>query len=201
MNRKLVLKAVKHNWGLTRPGQWRSITWKLYDDRTCVVEAEFVPRWDKDDDFTKAQSFLDLMKKREIHSRRVKMPSKQFERLCSELKKEPWRDPDLLCDACDGEAWKIEQYSPDGSIIRSSGEMGYIYGNLVLESIGSLLPFDMEFGASAFIRVIKRDGYSEQPECEKMTDNSLLFFSGNLHDENDDRTLVPSMWENSFSIS
>lgn len=157
MKEQLLLKAVKHNWGMLGPGRWRTVTWKLYRDRTCVVEAEFVLRRDKDDDFPEAQSFLNLMKKREIHSRRVKMPSKQFERLCAELEKEPWRDPDLLCDACDGEAWKIEQYSPDGNIIRSSGEMGYIYGNLVLESIASLLPFDMEFGASAYIRVLKRD--------------------------------------------
>ena len=39
--------------------------------------------------------------------------------------------------------------------------MDYIYGNPVLESIASLLPFDNEFGSSAYIRVLKPDSDNE----------------------------------------
>ena len=155
MKEQLLLKAVKHNWEMAHPGQWRSVTWKLYDDGNCLVRASFLPQWDKDGDFSEAQSLRGFLKRMEIHSRRVKMSGKQFERLCSELEKEPWREPDLLCHACDGEAWKIEQYSSDGNIIRSSGKMDYIYGHPVLESIAFLLPYSEEFGASAYIRVLK----------------------------------------------
>ena len=162
MKEKLLLKAVKHNWGMTQPGQWKSVTWKLYDDHTCFVQAVYLPRWDKDDDFSEVQSIQDLLKKMEIHSRRVKMPGKLFDSLCAELEKEPWRDPDLICHACDGEAWKIEQYSPDGNIIRSSGEMNYIYGHPILESITSLLPCAEQFGSSAYIEVQKRNGDSKE---------------------------------------
>ena len=72
------------------------------------------------------------------------------------MERDPWRDPDIVCHAYDGVAWKIEQYSQDGALIRTSGKMNYIYGQAVLEAIVSLLPYAGEFDSSAYIRVLNR---------------------------------------------
>ena len=55
---------------------------------------------------------------------------------------EPWRDPTPDVYVCDGVAWEIESYNEDGSIDKSSGKLGYIYGHSVLETIVNLLPSD-----------------------------------------------------------
>ncbi len=63
-----------------------------------------------------------------------------FEKMLAAMETDPWRTPGLDIQACDGEGWKIEMYGPDGTVIRSSGELGYIYGEQALETIASLLP-------------------------------------------------------------
>ena len=72
--------------------------------------------------------------------KRGKMRMSSFEKMLAAMETDPWRTPGLDIQACDGEGWKIEMYGPDGTVIRSSGELGYIYGEQVLETIASLLP-------------------------------------------------------------
>jgi len=86
------------------------------------------------------------------------MEEDTFTKLREALMAEPWRDPTLDVHACDGVAWEIESYRADGSIEKSSGKLGYIYGHRVLESIVSLLPGDDDYyDSSAFISVRKKD--------------------------------------------
>lgn len=80
--------------------------------------------------------------------------SDDFLKLCEAIKIAPWRDPTLDVHACDGVAWKLEAYDKDGSIDKTSGTLGYIYGNRVLETIVSLLPQDGNlYDSSAFISI------------------------------------------------
>ena len=81
-----------------------------------------------------------------------------FAKLQEALKPEPWRDPAIDVFACDGVAWKIESYKEDGSVEKTSGKMGYIYGHSVLETIVDLLPADGAlYDSSAFISVGKKE--------------------------------------------
>ena len=51
-------------------------------------------------------------------------------------------------------AWELEAYREDGSIEKTSGKLGYIYGDRVLETIVSLLPQDgNHYDSSAFISI------------------------------------------------
>ena len=72
------------------------------------------------------------------------MDEAAFTKLKEAIKKEPWRDPSINRDACDGEAWEINSYKEDGSIDKTSGKLGYIYGQRILEAITELLPLSTE---------------------------------------------------------
>ena len=69
MKKKLLLKAVKHNWGMMRLGTWRSVTWKLYTDRTCLIAAQYLPKWDQNDLKDESPNYRELLKSKEVWSR------------------------------------------------------------------------------------------------------------------------------------
>lgn len=59
--------------------------------------------------------------------------------------------------AYDGVAWKIDYYSTDGNILNSSGKLGYIYGEKLLEDIVKVLSeMQKPYGAPACVKVEKQ---------------------------------------------
>ena len=122
MEKYLLLEARKVNWGLSSCGDWSSISWKVYNDGTYFVEICFIPKQDPDDFIQKSG----------------KMRKDHFTKLCEAMDRD-WSSEFTTC-ACDGEAWEIKQYSPEGYIIKSNGTLDYIYGQKPLERITELLP-------------------------------------------------------------
>ena len=134
LEKELLLKAVEQNWGMIGPEEWREITWFIYDDGSYDIISEF-------------NSFKE--NKQEISGL---MKSEDFLKLCEAIKCDPWRDPNLDVEGCDGEAWEIEAYK-NGIVAKTSGSLDYIYGHRILETIVSLLPNVQDFhsdGACVF---------------------------------------------------
>ena len=136
MEKNLLLLAEVQNWGLMRAPCWKSTTWRIYSDRSYVVESQFLSKPDEDEDQRLTMYSRPITKSQ----KRGKMRMNSFEKLLAAMETDPWRSPGLNNQACDGEGWKIEMYGPDGTVIRSSGNLGYIYGEKVLETIAGLLP-------------------------------------------------------------
>ncbi|MBQ5990061.1 MAG: hypothetical protein IJL67_11275 [Oscillospiraceae bacterium] len=42
MEKGLLLKAAEHNWGMIGPGDWRLITWFIYNDGSYDIISEFI---------------------------------------------------------------------------------------------------------------------------------------------------------------
>ena len=148
MKKALLLKAIEHNWGLTGPGDWNTVTWLIYHDASYDIISAFNPTLE---DAEIEESFLPKLVEKKVAGA---MESDDFSKLCEAIKIDPWRDPTLDLYACDGVAWKLEAYRDDGSIEKTSGKLGYIYGDRVLETIVSLLPKDEKlYDSSAFISV------------------------------------------------
>ncbi len=68
------------------------------------------------------------------------MKESELAELKEAVNAEIWRPPDEIITGFDGVAWELMSYKADGSIDKSSGPPGYIWGNVVLEAIVSLLP-------------------------------------------------------------
>ena len=134
MARKLLLKAVVHNWGMicAYDGSWLTVTWKIFSDGSYQIDEEsfHIPE--------SSDRFEDVDRKDHVLTK-GRMESAAFAELASALEQDPWRDPATESGGCDGVAWAIEQYE-DSRVIRSSGRLGYIYGQENLERIVSLLP-------------------------------------------------------------
>ncbi|MBR4500829.1 MAG: hypothetical protein IKP22_02920 [Clostridia bacterium] len=151
-NKRLLLKAVEHNWSLTGPGSWNEIKWLIFYDGYFQVVSVFTPTFEvinKRETQKCTEQRTPVMKKTA-----GRMPDEAFAKLREAIKCEPWRDPALHVSACDGAAWEIESYGEDGSIESTSGKLDYIYGHRVLEKIVSLLPGDKKtifrFPSSSF---------------------------------------------------
>ena len=126
--RYLLLSAEQHNWSLHAVGDWETVCWLIFSDRTYLRRIEYTSE----------------RREKEFAEKKGKMRQASFDRLVDTLCK-PWPDPDICSDACDGTAWEIIQYSPAGAIENSSGELGYIYGQHVLEAIVKLLPANRDY--------------------------------------------------------
>ncbi len=122
MEKYLLLEANRENGGLISEGDWSSMSWKVYSDRTYCLQIGFIPEQNPSDYIQKSGT----------------MRRDFFAKLCLAMNQD-WSS-ELISDGCDGEAWELKQYSPDGIIIRSSGELGYIYGQEALERIVKCLP-------------------------------------------------------------
>ena len=158
MQKYLLLTAKKHNWYMIGPGDWTVVSWRIFSDKSYRITISFM----KDHGSIEKAFEMELMRKRRnIHNYKRQsgvMSVDQFEKLKEVLDKESWRDPKLRIDACDGEAWEICHYSSEGELLRSSGPLGYIYGEEVLETIVSCLPeVNESFFAPAFVAV-SREG-------------------------------------------
>lgn len=115
MDKNLILRACNENWSLKRQDDWDRVIWYIFSDGTYRIETGFVPRLD-----------LDNYVRRE-----GKMSSRSFQQL-TEAMSSDW-DFDLReIDACDGEAWAVDQYE-NGNLVRSSGPIGYVYGKEAIE--------------------------------------------------------------------
>ena len=145
MEKQKLLRAELHNWSLRGPGDWTTVIWLVFYDGSYNIIREFNPEWEKN----KACSH-ETRKSEE----RGTLNSKILNTLKKAIDKDPWRNPKIKCHACDGVAWVIEAFSEDGDIIKTSGELDYIYGHKVLEAIVSCLSSDgMPVNAPAYINV------------------------------------------------
>ena len=117
----IMLVATEYNWGLHRSNDWSSVTWTVrydggYDVRTYYGD-ETLPH-------------------RESHGKLDKAPVNE---LRSILDTKPWR-MNPPADACDGTAWEMKYFSPEGKKLNYSGKPGYIYREETLGRIAALLP-------------------------------------------------------------
>ena len=122
MDKNLILRACNENWSLKRQDDWDRVIWYIFSDGTYRIETGFVPRLD-----------LDNYVRRE-----GKMSSRSFQQLTEAMSSDWDFDPREI-DACDGEAWAVDQYE-NGNLVRSSGPIGYVYGKEAIEKIIELLP-------------------------------------------------------------
>ena len=150
MKKQLLLKATEHNWGLTGPGDWSEVEWRIFRDGSYEIVSSFRPSFEAYENEGKPRP----TKKK---SKGI-MDGADFAKLQEALKREPWRDPAIDVFACDGVAWEIESYKEEGSVEKTSGKLDYIYGHSVLETIVDLLPADGAlYDSSAFISVGKKE--------------------------------------------
>ena len=135
----LLLKAVAHNWSEIGPGDWETVTWFVYYDGSYEIIETINPP-------IHIQKGFDTIPRCKngviVRNRKGMMGNKNFSLLKRAMQPDPWKDPALEIDADDGVAWKIKSYREDGRVEKSSGKLGYIYGNRILERIVSLLPSD-----------------------------------------------------------
>ena len=132
MQSNKMLEAEKHNWGLIGYGIWRSVTWIVNYDMSYTIVTEHNSKkeaWE--------QEAFPLPVRNTFYG---ELEKDVFTTLQNLLETDPWRTPGLEIHACDGEAWKIDYYSVGGEILRSSGEVDYIYGEEVLQKIVGMLP-------------------------------------------------------------
>lgn len=122
MENYLLFRAEKHNWGLHGYGDWEAIDWFIYSDRSYEVKVHYSGH-EKDCDVKVIKGYL---------------RKERFSRLLETIA-DDWL-ANITSSGCDGVTWQFMQYTPDGTVMKSSGEMGYIYGQKVLEQIALLLP-------------------------------------------------------------
>ncbi len=151
----LLLKAVKHNWGLMGPGDWKEERWTVYSDGLYTRVLTYNPTLEEVEEM---RTNDDCIRTTAKCVKRTRGRIKHFDRLQKLITSDPWIDPQIVCNACDGVAWKIDVFSPEGEIIKTSGDrIGYIYGQRVLEEIAALLPSGkLDTQASAFISVKRK---------------------------------------------
>ena len=133
----LLLKAVEHNWSEMGPRDWETVTWFVYYDGSYEIIETINPPIHIQKGFdTIARCKNGVI----VRKRKGTMENKAFSVLKRAMQQDPWKNPVLETDADDGVAWKIESYRDDGRVEKSSGKLGYIYGNRTLERIVSFLP-------------------------------------------------------------
>ena len=155
--RRILLKAIEHNWDLIGPEDWNKVEWNIFSDGSYRIITAFNPMITENDEILEMQKRGERPKpiKKQTSGR---MDEKAFSKLREAIKMAPWRDPTVYADACDGVAWEIKSYRSDGSIENTSGKLDYIYGHCALETIVSLLPTDGKvYDSSAYISVKKRN--------------------------------------------
>ena len=75
---------------------------------------------------------------RTIVTKTGRLGKRQFDQMIKILNEE-WIDPTINSVACDGAGWQIKMLYPSGRTKKSSGKLGYIYGQPI-ERIVKLLP-------------------------------------------------------------
>lgn len=154
VKKHLILRAKEHNWGLIGPGSWSTVSWSIYSDGSYSIRSEFLP-----DRGAFIDGYPDHLPKNDIKTTHGAMDTASFQKLIDLMSKELWRDPDIECHACDGVAWVIKQFDANGKVLKSSGDLDYIYGQRTLEEIARCLPSDDQiYDAPAFVAVSQKNG-------------------------------------------
>lgn len=117
-NRRMLLKAVEHNWDESGPGDWVRSEWHIFDDGSCEIFSTFNPSWDMWREYILNHAPLSDVEKNCAGM----MEAEDFANLCGAMRRQPWRDPSLDVHANDGVAWEIESYREDGSVENTSGK-------------------------------------------------------------------------------
>ncbi len=120
----LMLSARTSNWGQVCSGEWGGKSWSICSDGSYEMTVSYI----QDRDFTWEPAVYTGT-----------MTPEEFSRLRDACDCE-WIDPEVNSDACDGQGWQILMFDPDGNVLRTSGEFGYIYGQKNVEAIIRLLP-------------------------------------------------------------
>ena len=122
MDKNLILMACNENWSLRKQGDWERVVWHIFNDGSYQIETGFAPIHDPEN----------------YVRREGRMKTLSFQKLMEVLSSD-WDTDSRNIDACDGDAWAIDQYE-NGDMIRSSGPLGYVYGKEAIERIIDLLP-------------------------------------------------------------
>lgn len=148
----LLLKVEQHNWGFMQADNWSSSVWYIYSNRSYKRISYYLPSMEE---YYQRMELVRYNSHEETYnriSRYGKISEKRYSRVMELLSSEQWRNTEKQIKGCDGSAWEIEQYSEDGSLVRTSGDVDYIYGNSILESLVSLMPGVNGNHSSAYIR-------------------------------------------------
>lgn len=120
----LMLSAHTSNWGEACIGDWGGTSWEIYSDGSYEMTVHYI------------------QDRGEVYEPDVYtgfMTQSQFARLLNACDC-VWMDPRVDSDACDGQGWSIDMFDADGNVIHTTGKLGYIYGQINVETIISLLP-------------------------------------------------------------
>lgn len=120
----LMLSAHTSNWGEACIGDWGGTSWEIYSNGSYEMTVHYIQ--DRDEIY-EPDVYTGIMTR------------EQFARLLDACDCR-WMDPRVNSDACDGQAWMIDMYDADGNVIHTTGKLGYIYGQVKVETIISLLP-------------------------------------------------------------
>lgn len=131
MERELVFRAIKQKCGPTCQGEWSRAVWRIFDNRDYVVRIMFIPIWDEVKEGTPGRKSMTIL---------GNMDKKSFSELKSLLQQRQWREPYSESGECDGVAWGIKYFPPDGELPNSSGKSDYTDGQELFERIVNLLP-------------------------------------------------------------
>ena len=119
----LLLRATEHNWGLISPGDWETVGWDIFSDRSYFMNIRFV----SEPGFPASKSFCGKMRETAFIKLRLLLGMR-------------WLDPKIECGGCDGSAWEFRAYRPDGRLLKSTGGARYVYGQKNIEAMIALLP-------------------------------------------------------------
>ena len=117
-----IFMAERQNWGLIGPGAWDTMTWTINNDGSYRIHTEYKAE-DTEMDFYDDYGQLSEQQMKSFYA----------------VIRGKWRNTDIECRGCDGEAWKMRRYSLAGNLVNSSGKLGYIYGHEKLEKIAEYL--------------------------------------------------------------
>ena len=139
----VLLKATHQNWSMIKAGDWEQTEWTIYCDGSFLQRTYHIMTQGDIDRLKKAGDLDEAIREcglRRICTESGKMPAPKLSELLDAMDVSPWRPVGERIDACDGDAWKFQQFDMAGKTVQDSGPVGYIYGNKVLERIAKLLP-------------------------------------------------------------
>ena len=153
----LLLRAVEGNGDLIGPGDWMETEWLIYSDGSYLIISKFkyIPQKNEGPVEGHKKILTNSNMPSPIKRRNIgNMDEKSFVKIQKLLKRDLSVNLSLNKHTCDGEGWKFEVFKEDGSILKTSGKMYYIYGNTTLEKIARLLPSDgNSYRSNAYIAI------------------------------------------------
>ena len=148
MDSYLLFKAEAQNWSCISSGDWKSTAWFIDSDGLFEICDEFIPGWDILEKYPDVNSLL-IRKHGNLNN-------EEMGKLKNLISRPVWRNQEVHSDACDGVAWAMEAYFETGEIIKTSGELDYIYGHETLENIADLLSSRILTDYQSVLNVIEK---------------------------------------------